>query len=375
MPLKSIREIDDAMRRRFLNRLSSRLLVRAFGYREDGQLEAATAHSAAAGFADAFTFSLGRVTQKDAATDLLALRNEARAWREAVEKRKGWQLEEKSLSLRALRATVSIPKTVSVAADEDLISALSPAGLTVSDWTEAISRLQRIAERFLPTPTFEEANTLTRAAKSTSVLWRKALPDSDFERLLLLIDWLRQHPNAGCFIREIPLEGIDSKWFERHRRALCALWNALFSTSIEPTDFAEAMGLRSPPNYVRVRHASTWFGDSQPNGYDAARDALMVPLDLLARRAPESDVVLIVENEQTGLSISVPNSLPVLIGMGYGVTALETVPWLAAKRILYFGDLDTHGLAILAECRRRFPQTESVLMNLSRPLIAFTRSQ
>ena len=34
------------------------------------------------------------------------------------------------------------------------------------------------------------------------------------------------------------------------------------------------------------------------------------------------------------------------------------------KRILYFGDLDTHGLAILAECRRLFPQTESVLMDL-----------
>lgn len=49
--------------------------------------------------------------------------------------------------------------------------------------------------------------------------------------------------------------------------------------------------------------------------------------------------------------------------MGYGVAALEEIPWLSDTRILYFGDLDTHGLAILAECRKRFPQTESLLMD------------
>ena len=46
------------------------------------------------------------------------------------------------------------------------------------------------------------------------------------------------------------------------------------------------------------------------------------------------------------------------------MTLLANLPWMKEKRILYFGDLDTHGLAILAECRRLFPQTESVLMDL-----------
>ena len=66
---------------------------------------------------------------------------------------------------------------------------------------------------------------------------------------------------------------------------------------------------------------------------------------------------------ETGLSLTAPRDIPILIGMGYGVAALEEIPWLADTRILYFGDLDTHGLAILAECRKRFPQTESLLMD------------
>ena len=86
--------------------------------------------------------------------------------------------------------------------------------------------------------------------------------------------------------------------------------------------------------------------------------------EALAQTAPEEPVVLIIENEQTALSLDFVN-VPIFFGLGYGVTMLASLPWLAEKRIFYFGDLDTHGLAILAECRRLFPQTESVLTDLA----------
>ena len=70
-----------------------------------------------------------------------------------------------------------------------------------------------------------------------------------------------------------------------------------------------------------------------------------------------------IENEQTGLSIDIPPDIPILIGMGYGVTALDEAEWLADCRILYFGDLDTHGLAILSDLRKIYSQTESVMMD------------
>lgn len=63
------------------------------------------------------------------------------------------------------------------------------------------------------------------------------------------------------------------------------------------------------------------------------------------------------------LKLLFPN-VPIFLGLGYGVTMLEALPWLSEKKILYFGDLDTHGLAILAECRRLFAQTQSLLTDL-----------
>ncbi|MFT3860777.1 Wadjet anti-phage system protein JetD domain-containing protein [Micropruina sp.] len=50
-------------------------------------------------------------------------------------------------------------------------------------------------------------------------------------------------------------------------------------------------------------------------------------------------------------------------GNGLVVTELAAVAWIAGSRVLYWGDLDSHGLAILGELRAVLPQTESVLMN------------
>lgn len=355
MPIKTVREIDDALRRRFLNRLSERLRLRAFGTGEN------------ADGAEAFSFrmTLGRVSQREAAGSLVALREAARSWRAALEERPGWSLEESDLAIRALRATITLPAAVVPESDEALIAALAPDGWSVPEWREALERLRETARRFPAASTApDRAADFVSAMKSTGVLRSSRLSNEDFERLLSLLAWLRAHPASGLFVREIPLEGIDSKWFERHRRALAALWCALFDEAFAPTDFAAAVGLRTQPKYVRIRHAAPWFGDGSPTGsYDPERDALMVTIEQLARRAPASRTVLIVENEQTGLSLTAPRDIPILIGMGYGVAALEEIPWLSDTRILYFGDLDTHGLAILAECRKRFPQTESLLMD------------
>ncbi len=314
-----------------------------------------------------YRMTLGRVSQQEAAGSLVALREAARSWREAVGKRPGWTLEEGSLAIRTLRATIVLPRAVVTDSDEALIAALVPEGWSVQEWHAALERIRETARRFIGTePAPDRAARLVSAMKSTGIIRNSKLSNADFERLLSLLAWLRSHPASGFFVREIPLEGIDSKWFERHRRTLAALWSALFEDTFTTANFAVAVGLRTPPKYVRIRHATPWFGGgSSTESYDPERDALMVTIDQLARRAPASRTVLIVENEQTGLSLAAPVDVPILIGMGYGVAALEEIAWLADARILYFGDLDTHGLAILAECRKRFPQTESLLMDLA----------
>jgi hypothetical protein len=53
----------------------------------------------------------------------------------------------------------------------------------------------------------------------------------------------------------------------------------------------------------------------------------------------------------------------VLFGDGYAVNILARLDWLAALDLTYWGDLDTHGFAILNRLRSRLPHVRSILMD------------
>ena len=53
----------------------------------------------------------------------------------------------------------------------------------------------------------------------------------------------------------------------------------------------------------------------------------------------------------------------VIFGAGYGWDALAKAGWLSRCAIHYWGDIDTHGFAILDHLRRRFDHVVSFLMD------------
>ena len=48
---------------------------------------------------------------------------------------------------------------------------------------------------------------------------------------------------------------------------------------------------------------------------------------------------------------------------GYAIDVIDQIPWLRGLPIAYWGDIDTHGLAILDRLRSRLPQVQSLLMD------------
>lgn len=75
--------------------------------------------------------------------------------------------------------------------------------------------------------------------------------------------------------------------------------------------------------------------------------------------------VFITENEINGLAFpDVPDSM-VIFGGGYGVERLADIAWLQDRQIIYWGDIDTHGFAILDRLRSFLPQAQSMLMDLA----------
>jgi hypothetical protein len=85
-------------------------------------------------------------------------------------------------------------------------------------------------------------------------------------------------------------------------------------------------------------------------------DELTAPPDGITR-------VYVVENEITYLAVPVPVGAVVIFGAEYAVSVLEPLRWLTGLDVVYWGDIDTHGFAIINRLRHRLPHARSMLMD------------
>ena len=198
-----------------------------------------------------------------------------------------------------------------------------------------------------------------------------ALAD-DWDRLLDVVDWIRQHPRPGIYLRQIDIPGVHSKFIEAYRGVLLQLLDPLLppeaidrSTS-GVSGFSRRYGFRVKPQRIRLRAL-----DPAHALLHGAGDAdLTLDAESLAALSPAVARVFITENEINYLAFpSVPDSL-LIFGAGYGFEALAQAEWLARCQVFYWGDIDTHGFAILDQLRACLPHAHSLLMDRA-TLLAF----
>lgn len=174
---------------------------------------------------------------------------------------------------------------------------------------------------------------------------------AEMPRLLAAYRWLEEHRGSGRYLREISAPGVDTKFTERHRPVLAGMLDVPATAS----GFLSRLGLRAKPELLRMRIAPS-LGVS-PFTELAARS------DELAQLAIAPASTLVIENEITYLSVEVPEDGMVIWGKGFEVDRVGRLPWLVDADVHYWGDLDTHGFAILDRLRNWLPQTHSVLMD------------
>ena len=131
---------------------------------------------------------------------------------------------------------------------------------------------------------------------------------------------------------------------------------SMLGVSATASGFLADLGLRSRPGLVRFRPAPTL-------GLPAGVTELAVRSEDLAQLRLQPRAAVIVENEITYLSVDVPDDGIVFWGKGFDVDSVGRVPWLAEAGVIYWGDIDTHGFAILDRLRAWLPHTRSVLMD------------
>lgn len=182
--------------------------------------------------------------------------------------------------------------------------------------------------------------------------------DADFRRLAEMLGWIANHPQSDLYPRQLPVSGLDSKWLDGRKGLLTDLVAAIQEDSSSELDFYQRCGLKAPPLLVRMRV----LDQSLRARVGGVGDITAPVEDLAGLNLPVSHV-FIVENLQTGLAMSDMPGAVVFMRLGYNVDVLARFPWLACAKCIYWGDLDTHGFAILHRARSYIPALQSVLMD------------
>lgn len=216
---------------------------------------------------------------------------------------------------------------------------------------DAIARAAGEADRWrLLVARLDELRALTGSAAG-GVLRAQAraiadLDGTDFGRLVEVLTWLRENPASGRLVRELPIRGIHTKWIESRRGLVEALHRA--------GSGAVGLGLREPSPLVRIRVLDPSLA------FHGLTD-VSAPADDLAAILIRPERVFVFENLATLLAMpDVPRTVAVH-GGGHRVDLVARLPW--AHTVTYWGDLDSHGFAILNRLRARGVDATSALMD------------
>ena len=180
--------------------------------------------------------------------------------------------------------------------------------------------------------------------------------------LLEVARYFAEGSRTDCYLRELDIPHVDTKFIERHRDLTARVFSALYPDR-GVKDFASLCGHLhwhvhpvEPYIYVRSLDPSLTFGGMSVCQVTAEQLAML--------RVPVARV-FVTENKVNGAVFPHVKGAIILYGAGKSITgpAMDQVSWLhAVPELDYWGDLDRDGFDMLSRFRAMFPQTRSMLM-------------
>lgn len=239
-----------------------------------------------------------------------------------------------------------------------------PCEVVVATETDGLQMIRKLADA----KRFDRVAAATATAFPELMPWLARKPllalehATDWPRILAVIAWFRAHPRSGLYLRQVDIPQIDTKFIETRKGLLAELLDIVLAR--DPLDwqagpslsFEARYGLRNKPAMVRFRFLG------EVSGF-ASLTHISAPAEEFARLNLKPRLVFITENEVNGLAFPAVRDAVVLFGFGYGLNVLAAAEWLRRSRLVYWGDIDTHGFAALARLRSYFPAVESILMD------------
>lgn len=189
---------------------------------------------------------------------------------------------------------------------------------------------------------------------------RTAASAASWPKLLSVCIYFLQNPRPGLYLRELPIE-VHTKFVEENKGIIDSLLRHLCPMRRhKPGESFEARyGLRFDEPLVRFRSLDA----ALQRRLGMIASDLSVPLSQFRQLAWSNVVLIITENKMNFLTLpSTPNSLGIW-GGGGAAQLLTSIPWLQHCRLIYWGDIDTHGFHIVSRLRSIFRQLTTVMMD------------
>lgn len=192
-------------------------------------------------------------------------------------------------------------------------------------------------------------------------LYRDLLPemlsDREFSDLLHVLPQLERDCGRGLYLRALPLHGIDTKFVERHH-ALIEEILRICGVADAGENLEDYLGvIPKPDGFAHLRILDQKLVERY--------SYMTVPSDELILHEPPGSRLLVVENVQSGLMLGELEDTSVIFGCGKNLTFAKAA-WIRHKHsIVYWGDIDSWGLSMLADFRK-FAENKvvSALMDL-----------
>lgn len=185
-------------------------------------------------------------------------------------------------------------------------------------------------------------------------------------KLIGVCQYFLKYPQPNCYTRQLTITDVDTKFIEQHKSILKSLLDQLLPASQVNSDsekltehgFEKRFGLLYEQPQIRFRLLDPLLVQE----FSGISD-LSMPLAQFQQLNLLIDKVFITENKVNGLAFPQVNNAMVIFGLGYGIQSLKQVSWLNTCQIHYWGDIDTHGFAILSQLRGYFSKVQSLLMD------------
>ena len=279
---------------------------------------------------------IGRPTARLIRTDLDAVKRHIQTWRRVRIGEVVWE----PTRYRAADTEVDIPTSWMLRRPSEWIEASGDASMR-----EEFQAMSVLVEK--TAPVFHSLLIRQRS------IWREK-PLAEVVQAARLAMALEPGIAQGRPLRTLSIEGIDTKFFERHSRLITTLLDTRFDGEVSDIGLEVFLGaLAEGDHWLLVMDLD---GSLLPFRKQRVRSSELQIASLPGER------LLIIENESCQHQLPNVSGTIAVLGAGFDLLWASSLR-NANKRIGYWGDIDTWGLQILARARELVGDLDALLMS------------